>query len=790
MPYHLPRVVHLLVGMTLAAGVLAAPGTALGARPVGATDTWIVTLNQPDMGTLPTRRGGLRVSAADIARQRAAVTGRSIDALEVQVGFQATQRFTSAVAGFAAPLDAIQLASLRRDPRVVSLRRSRPVELAGGQVEPAGIVRIGAPSGSAPAANPDVAVAVVDTGVGRWVNGGWRHGDELNIVGGVNAYDPKGGACGERVSASPAAYHDTNGHGTHVAGTIGASDNGVGVVGVAPNVKLYSVRVFQGVSGSDATVICGLDWIHAWNVAHAGDETNDIDVVNMSLRGYAPPTQNTGCGTPGNEDPEEIAVCNVVASGASVVVAAGNETDPVSYYIPSRYESVITVSAMSDFDGQAGGLAQETCVPPRGPETDDAFSRYSNFGPEVDITAPGTCVRSTDLASAGGVTMMSGTSMATPHVAGAIARYLALDPAKTPDQVRAALIDSATLDWDAATDPDDKPDRLVDVEALVSEADDLAVFTVPQLVMVPGGTAERSVKVRIQRVGGYADAVDLSAVGPLPHGVADVSFGDGTIPVGHLGQVMTITFAAEPDDGVRELTIRAEGDGSGPTDQVTLRLRFDRSPPAVGSPWPRIVFRSGSWSNLAPVRLSWDATDAQGPLDRQEVQRSRKGGPFSVRPPRPARGAGSADVSMERWVPTAWRIKAWDQVGNATVSDALSTRLVPTQAGNADVGDGWKTVRRTTASAQDLLVTKRSRRTVTHAFTGRGVAIVAPKGPGKGRFRVRIDGAVVANVDLAATSDAARRIVYASAALTPGSHQIRVTSLSGTVELDAFLVLR
>jgi len=792
-PHPFPRVIPLLVGLALAMGLIAAPGLAIGAGPMRATETWIVTLRQPGLGTLPTRRGGLRPAATEILRQRAAVTGRRIDALEAQVGFQATQRFTSALAGFAAPLDTIQLASLRRDPQVVSLRRSRPVEPAGGaQVEPTGIVRIGAPAQHAPAANPDVAVAVVDTGVGKWLNGGWRHGDELNVVGGVNAFDPDGGACGKRGATSPAAYDDTNGHGTHVAGTIGAKDNNVGVVGVAPNVKLYSVRVFQGVSGSDATVICGLDWIHARNVAANGNETLDIDVVNMSLRGYAMPTTDPGCKENRAQmaDPEEIAICNVVDSGATVVVAAGNETDPVEHYIPSRYESVITVSAMSDFDGQPGGLAQETCVPPRGTETDDAFSRYSNFGPEVDITAPGTCVKSTALGSSTGVTLMSGTSMATPHVAGAIARYLALDPAKTPAQVRAALIDSATLDWDAVTDPDDKPDRLVDVKALLSETQDIAVYTVPQSVTVPGGTAERSVKVRIQRVGGYGGAVDLGVVGPLPDGVTDISFGDGTIAAGELGRMMTITFAAQPSDGVRQLVVRAEGQGSGPADQVTLGLRFDRTPPTIGSPWPRIAFRTGAWTKLAPVRLFWEATDGQGPLDRQEIQRSRNDGGFSVISPRPSRTAGSADVSMERWVSTAWRIKAWDQVGNATVSDALATRLVPTQSGDAERSDGWKTVQRATASAGDLLVTKRSWRTVTHAFTGRGVAIVAPKGPGKGRFRVRIDGEVVANVNLSAASGAARRIVFASAALTPGPHSMRVTSLSGTVELDAILVLK
>ena len=188
MPLHLPRVARLLAGVMLIAGAVAVPGPALAAGPQGTTDTWIVTLRQADRSALPTRRGGLRPTAAQVARGRAVVTGRTIAAIETQVGFQAAQRYTYAVAGFAATLDARQVASLRLDRRVLAMRRARPVEIAGGsQVIPTSILRVGAPPGDAPAASADVAVAVVDTGVGKWESGAWRHGNELNIAGGVNA---------------------------------------------------------------------------------------------------------------------------------------------------------------------------------------------------------------------------------------------------------------------------------------------------------------------------------------------------------------------------------------------------------------------------------------------------------------------------------------------------------------------------------------------------------------------------------------------------------------------------
>jgi hypothetical protein len=116
--------------------------------------------------------------------------------------------------------------------------------------------------------------------------------------------------------------------------------------------------------------------------------------------------------------------------------------------------------------------------------------------------------------------------------------------------------------------------------------------------------------------------------------------------------------------------------------------------------------------------------------------------------------------------------------------------MIPRQAQQAEFTAGWSVVTRTTATAEDVLVTNKVGRTVTYPFTGRAVAVVAPLGPGKGRFKVRLDGQAVATVDLARTKAAARRMVWVSDALSPGPHTLRIVSLVGRVELDAFLVLR
>jgi subtilisin len=281
-----------------------------------------------------------------------------------------------------------------------------PESNSSPQVIPTGISRIGATQ------NPqagilgdggaiDVDVAVLDTGIAP-------HPD-LTIAGGQDC-------------AFAGTTIDGDGHGTHVSGTIGALDNGIGVVGVAPGARLYAVKVLDDLgSGDDSTVICGLDWV----VAHA----DTIDVVNMSLGG--PTFGETSCDP---SDPLHLAVCNVVAAGIPVIVAAGNETDDARFYAPASYDEVITVSALTDFNGLPGGGASPNCADD---VDDDTFADYSNFGSDVDIMAPGSCILST--VPGDGLDTFSGTSMATPHVTGAAALYLASHPSASPAEVKAYL---------------------------------------------------------------------------------------------------------------------------------------------------------------------------------------------------------------------------------------------------------------------------------------------------------------------------------------------------------------
>jgi subtilisin family serine protease len=258
-------------------------------------------------------------------------------------------------------------------------------------------------------------VAVLDTGSGP-------HTD-LNIAGGYNC-----------AGGSTRSYADGNGHGTHVAGTIGARDNSIGVVGVLPGVKIYSVRVLNNAgSGSFSSIICGINWV----TANAG--ALKIRVVNMSLGG---PGSDAG-GTCGS-DAMHFAICGSVAAGVTYVAAAGNDNANLAGFVPAAYDEVLTVTAAADFNGQPGGGAPSTCRS----DVDDTAADFSNWttvgGVDANhvIAAPGVCILSTW--KGGGYNTISGTSMASPHVAGAVARCLAvLDCTGTATDIAQRLLTDA-----------------------------------------------------------------------------------------------------------------------------------------------------------------------------------------------------------------------------------------------------------------------------------------------------------------------------------------------------------
>ncbi len=156
----------------------------------------------------------------------------------------------------------------------------------------------------------------------------------------------------------------------------------------------------------------------------------------MSLGGNGTDSiSDANCNNSAN-DALHKAICNSVKAGVTYAVAAGNESDDAANHVPAAYDEVITVSALSDSDGKAGGAGGAPSC--RTGEKDDYLASFSNFGADVDIAAPGVCINSTW--TNGGYRTISGTSMATPHVAGAAALYIATHPGETPADVKAGLL--------------------------------------------------------------------------------------------------------------------------------------------------------------------------------------------------------------------------------------------------------------------------------------------------------------------------------------------------------------
>jgi subtilisin family serine protease len=360
----------------------------------------------PDLPTFPSHArhpvaGQYIVTFTDDEKDPAGLVQKLTDSGNISSD-EVLYTYTTALKGFAAKLTTAQATALEHNPHIKSIEPDVIIELDGTETSPPswGIDRVDQhplPVDHTYNYNNDgtgVNVYVLDTGVrATHQEFGGR------VTGGINFIaDPVG------TPVDPTATGDCYGHGTHVAGTIGGA-----TVGVAKNVQIHPVRVMT-CSGTDQygtygdTILAGIDWITKHAVHPA--------VVNVSLG-------STGIWSSGDN-----AVKNSIATGITYVVSAGNSTTNACNVTFGDILPAIVAAGSNSSDGLAS---------------------WSNYGPCVDVIAPGAGIYSSYKTSDTSYATMSGTSMAAPHVTGVAALYLQNHPSASPAEVENAIKSSATM---------------------------------------------------------------------------------------------------------------------------------------------------------------------------------------------------------------------------------------------------------------------------------------------------------------------------------------------------------
>ena len=316
---------------------------------------------------------------------------------ETKHGFRTERRFKTAIKGFSGKLSDAAVTTLRNDSRVAYIEQDQIVNLVNTQSNPLswGLDRVDQP---ALPLNKTYNYSQDGTGVDAYII-------DCGILLSHTDFGGRAVTGFDAVTSGGLAI-DGNGHGTHVAGTVGGT-----AYGIAKNVNLIAVRVLDATgSGTISGVIAGIDWVtndHSTNTNRVGHPA----VANMSLGG-------------GVSTALDDAVRRSITVGVTYCIAAGNSTADASTSSPADVVEAITVGAT---------------------DNKDAFANFSNYGSLVDINAPGVNITSDWNTSTTATNTISGTSMATPHVTGVAALYLQANPTASPAQIQAAITTNATM---------------------------------------------------------------------------------------------------------------------------------------------------------------------------------------------------------------------------------------------------------------------------------------------------------------------------------------------------------
>lgn len=495
--------------------------------------------------------------------------------------------YSHALKGFSAEVPTHRVDALAREPRVAFIE-SDHVFQAFAQTLPTGIDRAevdrNAHAGiDGTDTRVDVDIAVIDTGID------FTHSD-LYVT---KATDCTSSVLFPHCSGSTGNLIDKNGHGTHVAGSAAALDNDIGVVGVAPGARLWSVKVLdENGSGFLSWIIAGIDVVT--------QNADEIDVANMSL--------GCECSSSALDD----AISNSAAAGVVYAVAAGNSGKDAASFSPANHPDVVTVSALADFDGLAGSAGSPTCRT----DQDDTLADFSNFGFLVELAAPGVCITSTWLD--GGYNTISGTSMASPHVAGTAALYIAVNGReqngdgvinKTDvESIRATLVDAAFPQSHECGYTNEHADQGSTEPLLFTNA--VALGGDGTCGLANGGDQPPTVNITNPADGATVSAtVTVAAEASDDHDVAQVEFFVDDVSIG-VDNSPSDGWSVDWDttsvtDGAHTLTATAtDGPGQTGSDSISVNVDNHDSPPTV------TVTEPGDGDAVSgAIQVTADATD-------------------------------------------------------------------------------------------------------------------------------------------------------------------------------------
>lgn len=578
-----------------------------------------------------------------------------------------------------------------------------------------------------------IVIGSSDTGV-RWTHTalrnayrGWNGKTADHDYNWYDAIHSGGGSCG----ANTTAPCDDSGHGTHTVGTLVGDGGASNRVGVAPGAKWIGCRSMNQGVGTPARYSECFQFFLAPTDLGGNNADPDLrpDIVNNS---WACPASE-GC-TTGAE--LKTIVNNLTAAGIFVVASAGNAGSSCAtvQFAPAMYRAAFSVGAIDSANNHLAAFSS------RGPS-----KFYSPNVMKPELAAPGVNVRSASRTSNTAYTLMTGTSMAAPHVAGVVA-----------------------LLWSA------RPELVGNVDATRAVLEDSAN---PAVTVDPP-----------ERCGGL-NSWD----------VPNNSFGYGRVDaLAALEQpVPTPTSAPSPSP--------SPTDSPAPTDSPTPSDSPDPTPTPTGpadttapdppQPTAELVSPQTIGATVA-VRVSWPPASDPSGIASYDLLKSTNGGAWAtVNLPEPT--ATAVDLALAPGNGYEFTLRATDGAGNsggyATTTDASLVLKQETATGIAYSGT-WSRLAAAGASGGYVRKSTTAASSATYTFSGTNIGFVSTVGPGRGMAEIWLDGAMIATLDLYAASGQQSRLVWA-ASVAPGSHtlQVRVTgtknpaSSGWRVDVDAFL---